>query len=432
MKRILKLSILAILMFSVLVACGNNETIDDNIDVVDTSDGLSPYAGETIVVGIWAGSDAEIAVRPEQEAAFTEATGIHVEWRVYTEYDDQLATDLIAGSAPDVFYVDAFQFPRLQAEGVLLSLDEFIENTPEFDLDDLYATPLRAFTTPDGSIYGIPKDFSTLGLYYNIDLLEAAGFSADDIPTDMADLPAFLAELAPELPNGVIPAGTAAELSRHVFALEANGTSIVNADDLAVLAEEGQLAFLEMLIDAFQNNLIARPADLGTDWLGDTFGLEHIALMIEGNWAIGHLENNFPDVNFGTKELPKLNGQNGTMVFTVSYSINAASNLQGAAWEFINFVTGTEGMRIMAEGATLLPSRSSTSELMDLYNHDILAPFVAGGDYATPWQAGVTAPIIAREYNNWLPMALSGDMTLLEAMQQAVEDANADIQTHMR
>ena len=462
MKKLLKLSLITMFMLAFLVACGDeadNDPADDNgddpVEEIDNDDddngdeadgddngdepddddvaeGASEYAGETVVVGIWAGSDAEIEVRPDQEAAFTEETGIYIEWRVYTEYDDQLGTDLIAGTAPDVFYVDAFQFPRLHSEGVLVSMDDFIANTPDFDLDDLYAGPLSAFTTADGSIYGIPKDFSTLGLFYNIDLLEEAGFSPDDIPDDMADLPAFLAELAPELPDDVIPAVTAADLARHVFALEANGTSIVDDDGFAVLAEDGQLEFIEMLVDAFQDDLIARPDDLGTDWSGDTFGLEHVALMIEGNWAIGHVEGNFPDVNFGTRELPTMNGQNGTMVFTVSYSINSASDNQGAAWEFVNFVTGTEGMRIMAEGATLLPSRGSTSDLMDLYNHDILAPFVAGAAYATPWQAGVTGPIVSREYNNWLPMALSGEMSLQEAMEQAVEDANADIETHMQ
>lgn len=409
-----------------------DEEVEDEDDNGDVAEGLSPYAGETVVVGIWAGSDAEIAVRPDQEAAFTEATGIYIEWRVYTEFDDQLGTDLIAGTAPDVFYVDAFQFPRLHAEGVLVNMDDFIANTSDFDLADLYAGPLSAFTTATGSIYGIPKDFSTLGLFYNIDMLEAAGFSPDDIPNTMEELPAFLAELAPELPDGAIPAVTAADLARHVFALEANGTSIVDDDGFAVLSEAGQLEFIELLVDAFQNDLVARPADLGTDWSGDTFGLEHVALMIEGNWAIGHIDGNFPDVNYGTRELPTMNGQNGTMVFTVAYAINSASDIQGAAWEFVNFVTGTEGMLIMTEGATLLPSRGSTSQLMDLYNHDILAPFVAGAAYATPWQAGVTGPIIAREYNNWLPLALSGDDTLQEAMETAEEDANADIEIHMQ
>ena len=406
------------------------EDVEDDVD--DTpAEGLSPYAGQTVTVGIWAGSDAEIATRPEFFAAFTAQTGIYVEERIYTEFETQLRTDLIGGTAPDVFYVDSFLFPELQREGVLVRMNDFIANTPDFNQDDFYQGVLSAFMTDDGGVYGLPKDFSTLGLFYNIGLLEEAGFTPDDIPDEMADMPAFLRELQAGLPDGVVAGATTADLARHVFVLQANGTPIVDAEGFAVLADDGQLEYLQMLVDAFQEGLVQRPADLGNDWSGDSFGLENVALMIEGNWAIAHVQQNFPDVDFGARELPTMAGQQGTMVFTVCYAINAASDQQGAAWEFVNFATGTEGMAIMAGGASLIPSRATTATILDLPNNAIMAPFVAGGAYATPWQHGVTLSIILREYNNLLPAALSGDMTLQEAMEEAMRVANNDIEIHI-
>jgi len=88
-------------------------------------------------------------------------------------------------------------------------------------------------------------------------------------------------------------------------------------------------------------------------------------------------------------------------------------------------------MAIMAGGASLIPSRATTAAILDLPNNAIMAPFVAGGAYATPWQHGVTLSIILREYNNLLPAALSGDMTLLEAMEEAMRVANNDIEIHI-
>jgi multiple sugar transport system substrate-binding protein len=426
------------------VADVDDEVIDEVIDEVDDEvdddendieeeppvEGLSPYAGQTVSVGIWAGSDAEIATRPAFFEAFTAETGIYVEERVYTDFETQLRTDLIGGTAPDVFYVDSFLFPELQHEGVLVRMNDFIANTPNFNQDDFYQGVLSAFMTDDGGVYGLPKDFSTLGLFYNIGLLEGAGFTPDDIPDAMADMPAFLAELQAGLPDGVVAAATTADLARHVFVLQANGTSIVD-EGLAVLDGDDQLEYLQMLVDAFHDGLVQRPADLGNDWSGDSFGLENVALMIEGNWAIAHVQQNFPDVDFGARELPTMAGQQGTMVFTVCYAINAASDQQGAAWEFVNFATGTEGMAIMAGGASLIPSRATTAEILDLPNNEIMAPFVAGGAYATPWQHGITLSIILREYNNMLPAALSGDMTLREAMEEAMRVANNDIELHI-
>ena len=397
----------------------------------DAPDGLSPYAGQTVTVGIWAGSDAEIATRPGFFEEFTAQTGIYVEERIYTDFETQLRTDLIGGTAPDVFYVDSFLFPDLQNEGVLVRMNDFIANTPGFNQDDFYQGVLSAFMTDDGGVYGLPKDFSTLGLFYNVGLLEEAGLSPDDIPDEMSDMPDFLRELAAGLPDGVTPAATTADLARHVFVLQANGTSITDDEGFAVLAEDDQLEYLQMLVDAFEEGLVARPADLGNDWSGDSFGLENVAIMIEGNWAIAHIQQNFGDVDFGARELPTMAGNKGTMVFTVCYAINAASDQQGAAWEFVNFATGTEGMAIMAGGASLIPSRASTAEILDLPNNAIMAPFVAAGAYATPWQHGITLPIIVREYNNMLPAALSGDMTLREAMEEAMRVANNDIELHI-
>ena len=452
-KRIIATLLCVALAGTLMIGCGNNEPevtedpgavvddVEDDVeDVVDDveddgeeapAEGLSPYAGQTVTVGIWAGSDAEIATRPEFFAAFTAQTGIYVEERIYTEFETQLRTDLIGGTAPDVFYVDSFLFPELQREGVLVRMNDFIANTPGFNQDDFYQGVLSAFMTDDGGVYGLPKDFSTLGLFYNIGLLEEAGFTPDDIPDEMADMPAFLRELQAGLPDGVVAGATTADLARHVFVLQANGTPIVDAEGFAVLTEDGQLEYLQMLVDAFQEGLVQRPADLGNDWSGDSFGLENVALMIEGNWAIAHVQQNFPDVEFGARELPTMAGNQGTMVFTVCYAINAASNQQGAAWEFVNFATGTEGMAIMAGGASLIPSRATTAAILDLPNNAIMAPFVAGGAYATPWQHGVTLSIILREYNNLLPAALSGDMTLLEAMEEAMRVANNDIEIHI-
>lgn len=388
--------------------------------------------GTTITVGIWSGTDAEETAREEMFADFTEETGINVEVRVYTDYETQLKTDLVGGTAPDVFYVDASIAPSLIEEGVLAPLDDFIAETEDFNADDFYTPAFEAFTGENGSQYGLPKDISTLGLYYNIDLLEEAGFTSEDIPTDAVEFVAFLEELAEALPEGVTAGLTSAELSRHMFLLEANGTDTVGEDGLAVFTEESQLEFLQLLVDAYQDGTIQRAVDLGHDWSGDSFGAEAAAIMIEGNWAIAHLQQSFSDVNFGTMEVPTMNGESGSMMFTVSYSMNADTDNPEAAWEFINYATGTEGMTTWAGGASLVPTRQSSSEALDIENDELLGSFAAAADYATVWQGGTTLSIVSREYNNLISSALTGEMTLQEAMETAQTAANRDIETQLQ
>lgn len=437
MKKTLKLSMFALLA-AALVGCGGNN--DDNgeaaapeanepAEVVELD--WRAHEGETVTIGIWGGSDAEIATRPELFEAFYEKTGITVEERIYADFQMNLQADLIGGIAPDLFYVDSNLFPTLHADGVLANLDGRIASTPDFDLNDFY-TPLLGAFQADGSTYGIPKDFSTLGLFYNIELLAEAGLTPDDIPTEMDGMPEFLAQLAEGLPAGVTPGVIAADLARHVFIFQANGTPILDEEGLAHLNDPEQLAYMQMLVDAYHAGLLATPADLSNDWSGDSFGLENVAIMIEGNWAVAHVQRNFPDVEFGVKELPTMHGQQGTMVFTVAWAINAASQNQDAAWLFMNYVNSVEGQTIMAGGASLLPSRSSVTQVLEIGNDPIMAPFAAGANYATPWQLGYNLPIINNAYGNYFPGILSGDLTLEEGMQRIMDSANNEIRTHMQ
>ncbi|MBC2358330.1 extracellular solute-binding protein, partial [Listeria welshimeri] len=115
-----------------------------------------------------------------------------------------------------------------------------------------------------------------------------------------------------------------------------------------------------------------------------------------------------------------------------SYSMNIAAKDKDASWELIKYLTGKTGMKTWAEGASVLPSRQSVADDMKISSDAILAPFVAGAEYATPWQAGTTLSIVSDQYNNMLPSALKGEMTLEEAMTKATESANNDIKTQLK
>ena len=449
MKKILKLSLFAMLMLVVLVACTNDTPATEVASDGTDTDGyvgierptplpIEPdefdwraYEGETITIGIWWGNETEESSLRAVIDSFTALTGINVEPRTYEDYQTQLLTELAGGTAPDVFYVEAMLAPTFITQGVLANLDSFIEQTPDFNAGDFFTPALDAFSA-NGSVYGLPKDLSTLGLLYNERLLAEAGFTPADIPTVMSELPAFLRELDAALPDDVVAAVTSSELARHMFALQTGGTNIIDADGNVSLAAPDQIQYLEMHVELFQEGVIQRAADLGAGWSGDAFGLEYAALMIEGNWVLGHLANNFGDVEFGTMELPTMNGQNGSMMFTVAWGINNASNNLGAAWLFTNYLTSTEGMAAWAGPVGVIPSRASSTDVLDLNSNAILAPFVTAANYATPWQNGIELPIVMHEYNNFFPAALAGDMTLLEAMQEAERIANNEINIHMR
>jgi multiple sugar transport system substrate-binding protein len=172
----------------------------------------------------------------------------------------------------------------------------------------------------------------------------------------------------------------------------------------------------------------AQASDVGTGWGGEMFGQQKAAMVFEGNWAIPFLLQNFPDLEFGTAELPTVNGKKGTMAFTVAYVMNKDSKNKEAAWRLLSFLTGKEGMKIWTSKGFELPSRKSVAAELGYDKDELRGAIVAGGAYATPWQGGKYLPIIASNFNNQFVSAFIGDQSLEDAMKLAQETANKEIE----
>lgn len=421
-NKLLKTGFVIACSLLLLSACGEKK---------EESNGTNKKNGETITVGFWKGdSTSEAEARKTMFDGFTEETGIKVEEKVYNDYETQLMTDLVGGTAPDVFYVDVSNIPSLASQGVLESLDDYVK---ESNLDtSLYYEPLiNGFKYTDDKLYGLPKDYSTLGFYYNEKLLKEAGMTVSDIPQKYEDLEAFLTKIKKALPEKT-PMVFSALLARQMYIMESQGGDMVTDEGLANLNDPNVIKSLNILIDLYEKELIKTPADLGDGWAGDTFGREQAVISDEGAWMVSHLKTNFPDLKYGTTELPELNGEKRNMVFTVSYSMNKGSNKKDEAWKFIEYTTRDEVMQAYAETASVLPAKSSVAEAMKISEDPIMGPFAEAANYATPWQDGENLALITSYYENMIVSALKGEMTLEEAMTKATDSANKDIEQQIK
>jgi len=104
-------------------------------------------------------------------------------------YYTKLQTMMAAGEPPDVFYVGTERLASFASMGLLAPVEPFLEaddaaqDPAALRLDDFYRSTVDAFrfdglATGRGALYGIPKDFTTVGFYYNEDLFARAGVAA--------------------------------------------------------------------------------------------------------------------------------------------------------------------------------------------------------------------------------------------------------------
>jgi multiple sugar transport system substrate-binding protein len=343
------------------------------------------------------------------------------------QYMDVIKTRLIGDAAPDVFYLDSFEAPLLMQHGVLEPLESYI--TPQFDLADFQPALLQAFQR-NGHTYGLPKDFSTLALFYNKNYFQEAGIKQP--PKTWEQLRNFSKKLTLDRNRdgrkerygfGISP-----DLSRQYFMMKAFGGQLTDQQGNAVFATKDSLKGLQLIVDQYRkDHSSAQPSDIGANSGSEMFGQGKAAMVIEGSWAIPYLKETFPNIDFATAEVPTINGKKETMAYTVAYVMNKKTEHKEAAWQLISYLTGKEGMKAWAKEGLALPARSSVLQELGYPDNPLYAPFVAGASYATVWQAGETLPTVLTNFNNQFISALIGEQSLQEAMKKAQNSANKEI-----
>ncbi len=383
----------------------------------------------TVTLSGWQSSPTEKQLL-EQVLKNFEAThpNIKVKYEIITDqYMDVIKTRLIGDAAPDVFYLEAFEAPLLMSHGVLEPLDHYI--TADLDLADFEPSLLNAFKQ-DGRIYGLPKDFSTLVLFYNKQAFNQANLS--NPPQTWEELRDYSQKLTVDRNRDRRPEqyglGIAPELPRQYFMIQAFGGKLVNEKGYATFATPESFRGLQLITDQYRRDRsAAQPSDVGASSVSEMFGQGKAAMVIEGSWAIPYLKDTFPNIEFATAEVPPVGGKQGTMVYTVAYVMNKQTKHKQVAWELISYLTGKEGMKAWASVGLVLPTRKSVLADLGYEQNPLYAPFVKSATYATIWQAGETLPIILTHFNNQFLSALLGEQALPVAMRKAQAAANQEI-----
>jgi multiple sugar transport system substrate-binding protein len=389
----------------------------------------TPDLRVTLKLSGWGASPSEQRLL-EQVLRQFEATHPSIRVRFETiadQYMDVIKTRLIGDAGPDVFYLEAVEAPFLLDKNVLEPLDAYI--TPDFDLADFEPNLLNLFRF-EGQLYGLPKDYSTLALFYNQQALAAAGI--EQPPRTWDDLLTMAQQLTIDRnQDGKIEQygfGITPELPRLGYVIRAFGGQIVDENSYAAYGSEAAVRGLQPIVDAYRTGrAFGQPADGGSSSGSELFGQGKAAMVIEGNWAIPFLQDTFPDLSFATAEVPILNQQHGTMVFTVAYVMNRQSKHKNEAWQLIAYLTGKQGMKEWTGTGFALPTRRSVAAQLQYDRDPLRSALVAGVNYATPWQIGNYPSTVMHAFDNQFLSAMLGQQPLRQALERAQQEANTQI-----
>src|SRR2546428_3506463 len=193
---------------------------------------LGPLSGDVRISG-WSSSPTEDALLTDSINAFKAANpGVNVKWEpIAQDYETVLKTNLAAGTEAGVFCADIFWIDSLMKTGKLLALDDMMAKSGT-KKEDFVPSLINAFCY-NGKVYGIPKDFNTLGLVYNKDLFKAAGVPEPTNDWTWNDLSAAAKKLTS---GSVVGLSLPADAARFIPFLWQAGGDLANINNAAGIA----------------------------------------------------------------------------------------------------------------------------------------------------------------------------------------------------
>jgi multiple sugar transport system substrate-binding protein len=372
-----------------------------------------PGADLTILIG--SSGDAETNAVNDLVAEWSAESGVNAEVIVASDLNQQLSQGFSSNNPPDLFYLSTDQ---MAAYAPTDSLEPYAENLS--NADDFYE-PLREAFTYDGQFMCAPKDFSTLALIINSDMWADAGLTDDDIPTTWEELASVAEQLTTEDHVGL---AYGPEVQRiGVFMAQAGGAFIADDGTTAVVDSEENAQALQYVKDQMAAGSFAYSSDLGAGWGGEAFGTGLAAMVIEGNWIQGAMNNDFPDVNYVVAELPAGPAGPGTIQYTNCWGMAALSDNIPGATSLVEHLTSPESQLAAAEAFGVMPSVESAAEDWKAAYPD-LAAFIDGAEYAInlPSQPG-TGDVLG-DFNAQLATLSSTEpATILASVQASLQAA---------
>lgn len=361
----------------------------------------------TLTYGFW-----DAAQRPgieQQIAAFKELNpNITIEPQIvpWDDYWTKLQTSVGGGSTYDVFWINTANLPTYAAQGALVPLTPIIEDG-SVDVD-AYPESLRASYTFEGTVYGIPRDFDTIGLFFNKEHFDKAGLEYPTGDWTWDDLRANAEKLTIKEGDTASQWGYASTLGgqqNYYNLIWQNEGQVLNEEQTeSMLGEPAACEALQFAGDFIAEGLSPSVAVMqANDPHEMLFPAGVISMIFGGSW--NSLTYSQANPNIAVVPLPQ-GKQRASAIHGLANVIWSGGQNQCAAMEWVRFLASADAETILGSTGTVIPAMAGMQEewVASLPGLD-LQVFLDAADYSFP----VPNPLSGDEWSNDV------DATLIEA-----------------
>lgn len=330
----------------------------------------------------------------------------------YADYFTALQTDLAAGTTADVFDIEYATYPTYQSAGAFAALEGVDTSVYRGDIAAAYQT--------DGVSYALPTSFSTVVLFFNKDLFDAAGIGYPTSEWTWADEKAA-AEALTDTDAGVW--GDYQPISYYEFykALVQAGGQFLSDDGTSVAFDSPEgIAAAQWLVGKSGSTMPTAEQGAGTpDFDTSLWADGKLAMWHSGIWMFGAAA----DSSFAWDiAVEPGDATNASAVFSNAVAVSANSVNKDAAQKFAEYLTSSQVM---------VDTRLSTGwELPAIADDALLATYLDQGAPDNRQAVfdsldGIALPPVIGDNQAEMQDIVGAELTEAAAGRKSVEDAIA-------
>lgn len=358
MKKILTALLLATLVTTMITGCSSGSGAATVAGSEKTEEAKTEKAAET--KGSVTASDVTIWYYWETEGhqkalnhIIEEFNGKQEDYKVqakyvpFADFKKQLSIGASADELPDLVILDNPDHASYAAMGI------FADLTGRFDVTTYYDGPVNSCTL-DEKLYGVPFGSNCLLLFYNEDMLQAAGC---EVPATWPELLTAAQACTDGTVSGFAHCSLQNEEGTFNFLPWVWSTGATSYE----IDSEGGIKALTMVKDLVDSGAMTKEAINWTQ--GDTmnqFISGNLAMMINGTWQVPTMRSEVPDLNWNVAPIP-MDQQQASGLGGENYAVIAGGNEEGAI-KFLEYATEEETCLYMMNTMGYISSNSVIAE----------------------------------------------------------------------
>lgn len=284
----------------------------------------------------------------------------------FADFKKQVSIGATADVLPDIVIIDNPDHANYSAMGI------FADITDKIDVSAYYDGPVASCML-DGRLYGVPCGSNCLALYYNEDMLKAAGC---EVPTTWEELKTVAAACTKDNVYGIAFCSLQNEEGTFNFMpwVWSTGSTSFEIDN------ENTIRAINMVKGLVDSGVMPKEAINWTQ--GDVmnqFISGNLAMMINGPWQVPTMREQAADLNWNVALIP-MDTQYASALGGENFAVIDNENVD-ASVDFLTWMTAPEQVATLNIGLGNIAPRSDVAETQ-FVGDAIMEKFVEQMQYA--------------------------------------------------